>query len=314
MTEENSDPLESDVDLPETLYHYTDINGVQGIWESGTIWATNSMFLNDTTELRLGAAMIKTALAERELKLLKECVEFRESKAGDETSSQQIEASDRELAQLKDIRSALDYVQSLDVYITCLTEKGDQLSQWRGYAREGYCVGLNANQLLAGLADNDDLVIRRVRYGDAPDSEEYVARSIQLAKAWRSVILESDEIDDSARHFVMGKYMMLDAAFVKDSGFAEEKEVRIAQTHVSTPDLFTPHRYGMVPRRRICIPAGAITSVRVGPSAHEELKMTSLRSYFTATGFAGQPLPDDPDGTLRLRPRVFRSSIPFRDW
>lgn len=40
----------SDSDLPETLYHYTDIRGVQGIWEKGELWATSALFLNDTSE------------------------------------------------------------------------------------------------------------------------------------------------------------------------------------------------------------------------------------------------------------------------
>jgi hypothetical protein len=50
----HTEPLGSDRDLPEVLYHYTDIKGLQGIWEEGQIWATDSRYLNDTSELRLG--------------------------------------------------------------------------------------------------------------------------------------------------------------------------------------------------------------------------------------------------------------------
>jgi hypothetical protein len=97
---------------------------------------------------------------------------------------------------------------------------------------------------------------------------------------------------------------------MKDSNFREEGEVRIVEIS-HDPDLFTPHRYGMVPRRTIPVPAGAIQSVRVGPSAHEELKQRSLIRYFLNVGFGGNPLP--PVGE-RVRPLVPRSSIPFRDW
>ncbi|XCI62547.1 hypothetical protein MPNTM1_03709 [Mycolicibacterium parafortuitum] len=29
--------------LPDTLYHYTDIHALQGIWEKGAIWGTESL-------------------------------------------------------------------------------------------------------------------------------------------------------------------------------------------------------------------------------------------------------------------------------
>jgi hypothetical protein len=60
-----SDLPDSDIDLPDTLYHYTDINGLRGIFEDGEIWATNSLFLNDTTELQLGIAVVIAKLAEQ---------------------------------------------------------------------------------------------------------------------------------------------------------------------------------------------------------------------------------------------------------
>ena len=40
-TEKANELASSDSDLPDTLYHYTDINGLAGIWEKGQIWATN---------------------------------------------------------------------------------------------------------------------------------------------------------------------------------------------------------------------------------------------------------------------------------
>jgi hypothetical protein len=55
----------SDQDLPDTLYHYTDINGLKGIWEDGHLWATGSRFLNDTSELRLGVTLIQSRVAQR---------------------------------------------------------------------------------------------------------------------------------------------------------------------------------------------------------------------------------------------------------
>lgn len=33
--------------MPKTLYHYTNLNGMQGIVKSGCFWATNFKSLND---------------------------------------------------------------------------------------------------------------------------------------------------------------------------------------------------------------------------------------------------------------------------
>jgi len=316
----------SDSDLPDTLYHYTDIYGLAGIWEKGQIWATNSMYLNDTSEVRLGIRVAQNLMADRQIELLNSITEVwdrqlaqskKEAAAGAPVPDS--EAFDREravfepeLAELKAIRAALDEsleVENSTTYIACLTEHGDQLSQWRGYAREGYCVGLDTKMLLDSLGD--ERVMRRVQYYDESTSEVFGSRVLEIAMSYRKALMDMDtELDIDFLNYVTAKYSLIEAAFMKDSNFREEGEVRIVELS-SDPDLFTPHRYGMVPRRTIPIPAGAVRSVRVGPSAHKDLKHVSLIRYFWKVGFGGNPLPPAAE---RVRPSVFVSTIPFRDW
>jgi hypothetical protein len=66
---------ESDQNLPDTLYHYTDINGLKGIWEEGNLWATGFRYLNDTSELRLGMALVQSRVATRQAAVLEETLE-----------------------------------------------------------------------------------------------------------------------------------------------------------------------------------------------------------------------------------------------
>jgi Protein of unknown function (DUF2971) len=297
------DPTASDTDLPETLYHYTDINGVQGIWEKGELWLTHSLFLNDTSELQLGTGIVENVINANIISL------------GMVLSDAAISGSplrdiydEPEMAELKDISSAIRYAKGLDTFIACLTEQGDQLSQWRGYAREGYCVGLKTSALLDHCGDN--LLIRRVRYSGDTD-EQYANRTIEAVKTLRSWMLsESERWEDVAVKFVIANHVMFDASFIKDSSFAEEKEVRIVRVS-GTPNHFTPNRYGMVPRIKIPIPSDSIVSVRVGPSAHQELKQCSLVKYFLNVGFGGAALPPPRE---RAVPKVYLSRIPFRDW
>jgi hypothetical protein len=95
------EPLKSDVNLPETLYHYTDINGLAGIWEKGHIWATSSAYLNDTSEVRLGLDIVRTRLAERRLEI-----------------EQNID--DPELTEVNEIKAAVDRIGDFsNSYIAC---------------------------------------------------------------------------------------------------------------------------------------------------------------------------------------------------
>jgi hypothetical protein len=40
--------------VPDTVYHYTDDNGLIGILQHGTLWLTDIFSLNDPTELKHG--------------------------------------------------------------------------------------------------------------------------------------------------------------------------------------------------------------------------------------------------------------------
>lgn len=44
------------------IYHYTDLNGLKGIIESGSLWATHFSFLNDSNELTHGMNCLENAL------------------------------------------------------------------------------------------------------------------------------------------------------------------------------------------------------------------------------------------------------------
>lgn len=306
----------SDNDLPETLYHYTDINGLVGIWEKGQIWATNSMYLNDTSEVRLGLSMVRSRLAHRELELFSSIDEGRSHQTAEvggtsgAGSARERLSAESELAQIKQIRAALEASEEDSVtYVACLTEHWDQLSQWRGYSREGYCLGFDTRMILESLVDRNR-VMRRVQYYDEADNDVLVSRMVDVAVGHRGVATQDllDVAADRHRRFI-AEVAVIEAAFLKHRSFREEAEVRIVEMS-SEPDLFTPNQYGMVPRRTIPIPPGAIRSVRVGPSAHAELKRLSLVRYFDKVGFGGRALPWDGE---HIRPAVYLSSIPFRD-
>lgn len=56
--------VQSDLDkAPDGLWHYTDAGGLQGILGGDELWATDTRFLNDATEVHYGLDVAEEAMA-----------------------------------------------------------------------------------------------------------------------------------------------------------------------------------------------------------------------------------------------------------
>lgn len=242
----------SDRDLPDTLYHYTDINGLKGIWEDGHLWATGFRFLNDTSELRLGMLLLQSKVARRQTELYEETVEIlkrelelrKDERPVDDAYFAALEAKNApELRELAEISAAAEDAEKyMHSHIACLSERDDQLSQWRAYAREGYCVGFDTKLLLESL--NDDQVMRRVHYFDETANEAYASQIIEIAKQHRRVMLEHPDlvdVDEEGRRWIIALRMTVHASFVKDRGFARRTKLESSK---STVRQTLSHRIG----------------------------------------------------------------------
>jgi len=109
----------------DTLYHYTSLNGILGILESRSVWATHASYLNDASEFFHGLSFAKQV-------------------AGG------IFMEDDYLAAFGwAVRHGLEAVSADSLYVTSFSEKADLLSQWRGYCPPGagLCVGFTISQL-----------------------------------------------------------------------------------------------------------------------------------------------------------------------
>jgi hypothetical protein len=131
------------------LYHYTCEAGLQGIIESGRIWATHVRFLNDYTEFR-------QAFTEVYVEALTEG--FREGLPADidSTARRVIEG---ELSNHRGILGIIeDSGRAMDAFVCSFTtllkpspeeqpgpDPGDRLSQWRGYSHsaQGFSLGFD---------------------------------------------------------------------------------------------------------------------------------------------------------------------------
>jgi hypothetical protein len=336
--------LEWEPDLQEDLYHYTDFAALQSIYEKGEIWATNAQYLNDISEMQLGprailGSSLRLLLPDMEVasQLKKDTEEFQAIQSAmdkdefkkamnDEDSDaaakfRRLAESIHEMAESQrrfdprsrlftEIREACKVaLEDTNCFIFSTSKQPDQLSQWRAYARDGVCIEFSASALCNSLelTPASRAKMKSVIYYDGKTilPETFGNPIISWANERRSQLI-ADGLDQDGRTTKIAEEMMTQVALVKDFHFEEEGEVRIAVQ--GNPNHFTtPSRYGIVPRMKVPITPDAIRSVIVGPAAHTELRVQSLRTYFENVGFKNDP---SNRGQIEVKP----SAVPYRDW
>lgn len=119
--------------IPDIVYHYTDAAGLVGMLKTGRIWATDYRFLNDRSEMDHTRKRAKKLINERLSGELKP----------------PLQSFYREIARFLD----LDLLG--DLFVFSFSEEPDDLSQWRGYAREGlgFTIGFSGQAICEGGND-----------------------------------------------------------------------------------------------------------------------------------------------------------------
>ena len=122
----------------DLIYHYTDANGLFGILGGNDerkpgkeieFHATNILFLNDASEYKFFGEIVTKYIENNPKKF-----------------NQILNKNDKQ--NLKKLTRLYNNPHQQDIYVTCFSERKDNLSQWRGYCEKGgYNLGLNRVQL-----------------------------------------------------------------------------------------------------------------------------------------------------------------------
>lgn len=209
---------------PEVLYHYTSLEGLIGIMNSGTLWASYVGRLNDRKEVEVGMDVVRDVLAG--------------GSAGEGLLGKVNENAD------------LDRI-----FVTCFTEQRDFLPLWRSYAVSpggGYAIGFRRSALesavVVGSMPPRHPTLTWVRYDPDEFSDEirameaHVADSEDRGESWR-------EPDWNPQG------MLLRAATLKERGWSDEREWRLVEVHHTMcgegateelkvrPSLYGPYPY-----------------------------------------------------------------------
>ena len=280
------------------LWHYTNAAGAIGILENGVLRASDIRFLNDSKEYDLAVHLLREVTRERL-----------------ESSSRELEQelSDRiELALAGNRPYTTESHSNAGYFAACLSEREDDLSQWRGYADGGgFALGFDA-ELLTSLAADNGFRLSRCIY---EPSQQKALLHQAFDEAWAGMQPElEDHRHVAVNRAVAGFFMDFDnlAPRIKHEAFTAESEWRLVRGPIDY-DGSPSDRIRIRSSRSHLIPfidfplssAGTPKPIRravVGPTPHPDLARKALRHLVLASGLAA------PDFEVGV------STSPYRAW
>ncbi|MDV6297227.1 DUF2971 domain-containing protein [Rhodococcus aetherivorans] len=287
--------------LPETLWHYTDAAGLIGILSnedvaptpgvvgSGTfkpiLWASAAQFLNDRRELVHGLELVKGHIEE-----VIDPPTGTISPLGTVTPTLMNAKKDF----LRELCRAIDAVieRRYEAYIHCCTisfsEDPDVLSQWRAYGGGlgGFSIGFNTSQFPhsdGSRAHVGGLGLHKVSY----TSDALEGKLLKAVKGYIDQLLLSPDTPKPTRTRVHREMQSLAffAASVKHKGFEEEREWRFIEPGFFNPPEFRATPSGLIPYRKIELPASAVTGAWVGPGPNQYENYVAVQSLLHRLGY-----------------------------
>ncbi len=254
---------------PPTLYHYTSLPGLLGILRSGTIWASEARYLNDSAEL-IHAFNLMTHEVRRRLA------------AAPGADEQEVL---RQFGEWIEIRSARGPM----VFVAAFTQHGNLLSQWRGYCPPtgGVSFGLASAHLAAACASTN-FALGRCRYVPA-EQVPLITNLVEVVTAFATRTGPADKAHPNQSYhpsFALSEEAILRVAvLMKNVRFQEEAEWRIVSRAVSDyvgtkisyrtgASMLVPYLEFSVTNMDRVIP---IDDVIVGPTPHPEAATESVQ-------------------------------------
>lgn len=258
-----------------TLYHYTSLGVAQSIIENGCLWATDIRYMSDSSELANTATLLVNVVAN-----------LLHSEGGDAEILGQFGqwVKDR-------------FNNGHSMFVACFSERGNLLSQWRGYCPDGKGVSLGfapQNLVAAAAAEDFDLVKcvydREVQVRLAQD----VVRAVEQKAKEIGKALPADAANEQC-YFPAFERLEVDllrlAAALKYGAFFEEQEWRLVSKVITRTDLPTiNYREGqsmLIPYMEFALPrlpSGKLELARnyLGPTPQPNHSMRSFSNFLSA--------------------------------
>lgn len=297
------DNLDCSAELDFHLYHYTSIDTLFNIVEhSKALWATCVSYMNDSEEFLYGVRLLSELAQDR-------------INAIEESEHDEPELINQKINSLLPLRMLTEFhlkgfkdASVIPFFSFSLSRQDNLLSQWRSYTPHGggVCIGVSPEKIKEITADNKISLVKCLyENGEQRDFLNKVLDDYCLVYSTRFPH-QAEVSHDSIEWF--NRYLLTDVArcllAIKNPNFSEEEEWRlISLFHYELGDDTVGYRT----RNNILFPyvdfplgkPPYFSSVLLGPSAHEELNLVSLKAFLIKSGEMAS---------------VYPSGIPYREW
>ncbi|MDM0031236.1 DUF2971 domain-containing protein [Variovorax sp. J22P271] len=275
------------------LFHYATLGNVKNIVEGKQLWASDIRYMSDASELDTAARLIASV------------------------SANMLHAGliqDAEVLHQFAVWVGHRFKNGHALFAACFSERGNLLSQWRGYcpAGNGYSLGFDPNDL-AEVAKAQRFSLVRCIYDR--DEQRRVLEEVvaAVAKHARAAGGTDAERHSDNRFYPAFESMESDllkvAAALKHGAFFEEQEWRVVSEDVARtnlPEVF--HRPGtsmLIPYVAFRLPTAPngkllLPHVYAGPTPHPNLAIGSLSGFLSSR----------VEGTRQIT----AADIPYRTW
>jgi hypothetical protein len=279
------------------LYHYTNGGTLIRILESGQIWSTHVSCMNDSKEWIYAIESFRRGLAE-----------YRKG-----TVNQVFEPCLSRMERACDNPDA----STVAVFLTCFSEKADDLSQWRAYGGPaGYALAFSLDQIIATVSSFGGLnLISPVMYGWegarllVEDAIKWAEHFFLQGIAGQRAPSVEEWADDFVAYWLWS--LSFYAPFLKHESFRDEAEWRLVHLlqNEDKPNLTFQQRTSMM-TRHLPLPLGQkkggstllpLERIIVGPSNFSALSRIAVGDLLVKCGYA-DAVPVD------------NSSIPYRPY
>ena len=267
--------------IPQHLYHYTSIYGVEGILKNQTVWASVVHFLNDSTEWKYALDLAHYHLGRQ--KATRDDPHWRSL----------IDKLDEEIGRF----------DQLYVCAFSLSAMWNQLSQWRAYCPPdgGYALKFDSQALIPQLAAQG-FSLHECEYNSAvhADTIQKLISSVlgRIAQPIPDTGIPGVMIN-SVHNQLVGRLLNL-APLFKHPDFREEYEWRAVGMGDITKPSMDYHIRGQLSIPHINIKLDQvsgdfpITEIIVGPGKHKELAMRGLAPLVQKTKVKGVSVSQTP--------------------
>jgi hypothetical protein len=276
---------------PSVLWHYTNAAGFLGIFRSGKLWATNTDYVNDASEIRYARHLVLRVVNSR---------------------SSAVNGEEHKLLSLLCEHIFSDFTRP--IFVASLSAEKNELSQWRAYGGSSgsFALGFDSEKLVAAIAKNTDTRFNLYKCIYDEDRslilcQQFIDSLLQEFRTRRQAHTAAGPDCQETRDLVPEAVRIFDtlAPLIKHPDFARESEWRLVSDPVDLtkrPIRLREGRTRIVPYLELTIakeksdPKFTVHTL-IGPATSYSPRDTNLAQIAYCDDFILQPFPVEPSTT-----------------